>query len=139
MIDSYPTIRQTLQLPFQGGCVGGGHFWTPYIERATIPVSTNQHHQTLLATHCLVYTQLPKLSNLHTLTLKMATAISAETLDNYENSTRLVPENRSYAWRVYVCSKRWRLQTCVRGAKNPKVHHHCSYSCENLESHKTVT
>jgi hypothetical protein len=51
--------------------------------------STIQHHHTLLATYCLPYIGLPKSPNHYTFTLKMATAMLAETLDNTQHSTRL--------------------------------------------------
>jgi hypothetical protein len=58
--------------------------------------STNQHRHILLATYCLPYFRLPKTPNHHTFTLKMATAILAETLDNSQHSMRLNPESRIY-------------------------------------------
>jgi hypothetical protein len=55
--------------------------------------------------------------NIYTFTLKMATAMSAETLDKFQHSTRPIPENRSYTWRQYVSPKRWHLPTSLHGAK----------------------
>jgi hypothetical protein len=46
--------------------------------------------------HCLPYVRLPKTPILHTFTLKIVTAMFAETSDNYQRSTRPIPENRSY-------------------------------------------
>jgi hypothetical protein len=53
--------------------------------------STNQHHF-LLAAYCLPYIRLRNTPNHHTFTLTMATAVFAETLDNFQNSTPLNPE-----------------------------------------------
>jgi hypothetical protein len=51
--------------------------------------STNQRHQIQLATYC----QLPASKNAQ-LILKMQNAMFAETLDNSQYSTRLIPEHR---------------------------------------------
>jgi hypothetical protein len=40
------------------------------------------------------YIRLLKTSNHYKFTLKMATAMSSETLDNSQHSTRLIPESR---------------------------------------------
>jgi hypothetical protein len=45
--------------------------------------STNQHHQIQHFTCCLPYVRLPKTPNLYIFTLKMATAMFAETLGNF--------------------------------------------------------
>jgi hypothetical protein len=50
-----------------------------------------------LATYHLLYTRPPRTPNQYTYTLKMATAMSAETLDKLQHSTWLIPENRSHA------------------------------------------
>jgi hypothetical protein len=55
--------------------------------------STIQHHQIQLATYCLPYIRLPKMPNHYILTLKMATAIFAETLDNFQHWTLLIPKS----------------------------------------------
>jgi hypothetical protein len=49
----------------------------------------------LLTTRGLPYIRLPELAPL-TLTLKMATAMSAETLVNTQHSMWLTPESQSY-------------------------------------------
>jgi hypothetical protein len=56
--------------------------------------STNQHRQIQLATYCLPYIKLPKTPNQYILTLKMVTAMFAET-DKFHSSTRLSSESRS--------------------------------------------
>jgi hypothetical protein len=40
----------------------------------------------------LPYIRLPKTPNLYIFTLKMANAIFAETFDNFQNSTRIIPK-----------------------------------------------
>jgi hypothetical protein len=57
--------------------------------------STNQHHQIQLSTYCLPYIRLPKTPNHNMFTLKMATSMSAETLEIFRHSTQLIPESRS--------------------------------------------
>jgi hypothetical protein len=47
--------------------------------------ATNQHHQIQFATYCLLYFNLPKTLNHYILTLKMATAMFAETLDSFQH------------------------------------------------------
>jgi hypothetical protein len=49
----------------------------------------------ILKSHCLPCL-LPKTTNHYTFTLKMATAMFVETLDNSEHSMRLKAESRSY-------------------------------------------
>jgi hypothetical protein len=44
----------------------------------------------------LPYVRLPKTCILYTFTLKMATTVFAETLDNFQHSMRLTLESRSY-------------------------------------------
>jgi hypothetical protein len=63
---------------------------------------TNQHHQIQLSTYCLPYIRLPKSLNHYSFTLKMVTVMFVETLDNFQHSTWLIPENRS-------CTKRNRF------------------------------
>jgi hypothetical protein len=53
--------------------------------------STNQYHQIELSAHCQSYIETP---NHYILTLKMATAMFAETLDNFQRSTLLISESR---------------------------------------------
>jgi hypothetical protein len=55
---------------------------------AAAPISTS-------STYYLPHIRLPKRPNHYTFTLKMATAMFAETLDNFQHSTRLIPEGRS--------------------------------------------
>jgi hypothetical protein len=57
--------------------------------------SSNQNHQIYLATHCLPYIGFQN-SPHYIPTLKMATAMFAETLVNIKHSTWLSPEGRSY-------------------------------------------
>jgi hypothetical protein len=57
------------------------------------PIST---HQIQLATYFLPYIKLPKTPIHYTFTLKMVTVMFAETLVNFQHSTRLTPESRSY-------------------------------------------
>jgi hypothetical protein len=45
--------------------------------------STSQHHQIQLATYCLPHIRLLKTLNHYIFTLRMATAMSAETTDNF--------------------------------------------------------
>jgi hypothetical protein len=59
--------------------------------------STNQHYQIQPTTYCLPYIRHPKMPNHYTFTLKMATAMFAETLDDSRHLTQLIPETRSYA------------------------------------------
>jgi hypothetical protein len=54
--------------------------------------STNQHHQIQLDTCYLPYIKFPKMPNNCIFALKMATLMFAETLDNFQHSTRLIPE-----------------------------------------------
>jgi hypothetical protein len=56
---------------------------------------TTPHHHIHLATYCLPYMKLPKTPNHDIFTLKMATAMFVETLDNSQRSMWLIPENRS--------------------------------------------
>jgi hypothetical protein len=56
-----------------------------------------QRHQIQLSTYFLPYIRLPKTPSHHKFTLKMATAMFAETLDTFQHSTRLFPESRSCA------------------------------------------
>jgi hypothetical protein len=44
--------------------------------------ATSEHHQILLATHCLVSIKLSKTPSLYTFSLKMATVMLAETSGN---------------------------------------------------------
>jgi hypothetical protein len=46
-------------------------------------------HQIQLTTYCLTYIRRPKIS----ITLKVATAIFAETLDNFQHLTGLIPDS----------------------------------------------
>jgi hypothetical protein len=55
--------------------------------------STNQHCKIQLATCSLPYLRLPKTPKHYMFTLKMVTAILAETLDNFQHSTRLSCKN----------------------------------------------
>jgi hypothetical protein len=48
------------------------------------------------ATYCLPYIRLPKSPNHGIFTLKMATAVFSETLDDTQQSTRLTSESRRY-------------------------------------------
>jgi hypothetical protein len=54
----------------------------------------NQHHQIQLVTYCLLYIRLPKTPSRYTFTLKMVTAMFAETLDSSLYSTWLITESR---------------------------------------------
>jgi hypothetical protein len=83
-----------------------GNFWQPYVgqavgdeldllamiggaeERARSSIPTRRQ---LLALY-----RASKKSNYYILTLKMATEMSAKTLDNFQHSTPLIPESRSY-------------------------------------------
>jgi hypothetical protein len=82
----------------QGECVLVGCFWKPYIEQAVRGEwdVTKQIGGVGERASCLLYTRLPKTPNQYTFTLKMATVMFAETLDNLQHSTRLVPENISH-------------------------------------------
>jgi hypothetical protein len=53
--------------------------------------STNQHHQTQLATCCL--SRLSGTPKHYIFTLKMATEIFAETLDSSQHLTQLIPKS----------------------------------------------
>lgn len=53
------------------------------------------------ATYCLIRSRLPKLSQ-NIFTLKMATAIFAETLENDQHSTWLIPEGQSFLLSSWV-------------------------------------
>jgi hypothetical protein len=57
------------------------------------PISSNKIQ---LATHCLPYTKLPKPTNLYIFTLKMATAVLAEMLDNIQHG--LSPKAKVVHW-----------------------------------------
>jgi hypothetical protein len=50
------------------------------LDNSSIIRSTNQRYQIQLATYCLTYIRLPNMPNHHIFTLKIATAMSAETL-----------------------------------------------------------
>jgi hypothetical protein len=54
--------------------------------------STSQYHQVLLTSYCLPYFRLLNMPNHHTFTLKMATAVFAET-DNFQNLSWLNPKS----------------------------------------------
>jgi hypothetical protein len=59
--------------------------------------TTNQLHHIKLTGYCLPYIRLPKTTNQYMYTLKMATSVFAETSDNFQHSTRLIPGSRSCA------------------------------------------
>jgi hypothetical protein len=72
-----------------------GIFWKPYLFSAGSRwCSSNQHHQIQLATVCLPHIRLSKIPNHNILTLFMATALFAETLDNFQHSMSLILESR---------------------------------------------
>jgi hypothetical protein len=58
--------------------------------------SAKQIHYIPLTVYCLTYMRLPKMHSQHIFTLKMATAMFAETVDNFKLSMWLIPESRSY-------------------------------------------
>jgi hypothetical protein len=47
------------------------------------------------ALKCLLYVRLPKMSNQYTFTLKMATAMFTEMLENFQHLTWLIPKSHS--------------------------------------------
>jgi hypothetical protein len=53
---------------------------------------TNQHYQIQLFMYCLSYIRLPKIPNHYILALKMATAVFAEMLDNFQHLMRFIPK-----------------------------------------------
>jgi hypothetical protein len=56
--------------------------------------SANQIRHIPLAAYCPPYISLLKTPNQYIFTLKMATAMFVETLDNFQHSSRLIPESR---------------------------------------------
>jgi hypothetical protein len=55
---------------------------------------TNQHHQIELSTYCLPYLRKSaKTSSHYIFTLKMATAVFAEMIDNFQHSTQFIPKS----------------------------------------------
>jgi hypothetical protein len=73
------------------------------LDSITLFRSTNQHNQIQLLAYCLPYIRLPKTPNHYRFTLKMATAMSAETMDNFQHSTQLIPESRSCTEENVIC------------------------------------
>jgi hypothetical protein len=70
------------------------------------------------ASYSLPHVRLLNTPNHYTFTLKMATAMFAETLDNFQYSTRLNPESRSYTFRkLHV------FPTRFRSAVGPNITH----------------
>jgi hypothetical protein len=49
----------------------------------------------LSAAYCLPYIRLPEVPNQHVVTLKMATAVFAKTLDNFQHLMQLIPKSQS--------------------------------------------
>jgi hypothetical protein len=81
----------------QGEYVMVGRFGIPrvHLQLDISPLfrSTNQHHQIQRATYFLPSLWLLKTPNHYVFTLKMAVAMFAETLDNFQHSTLLIPES----------------------------------------------
>jgi L-2-hydroxyglutarate oxidase LhgO len=77
--------------------------------------STNQHHQIQLATYCLPYIRLPKMSNHYTFTLKMATLMFAETFDNSQHLKQLNPKNQRYTLNKFNSKRKsnWNKHTII--------------------------
>jgi hypothetical protein len=55
--------------------------------------SMNKHHQIQTTNY---YIRLLKMATLYTITLQMATAMLAETMDNSQHSTWPIPTSKSY-------------------------------------------
>jgi hypothetical protein len=64
--------------------------------KETFSGSTNQIRHSPLAAYFLHFTGLRKTPNKHIFTLKMATAMSVETLDNFQHSTLIILEPKIY-------------------------------------------
>jgi hypothetical protein len=58
-------------------------------------------------TDCLFYIRLPKTPSQYIFALKMKTAMSAETLDNFRYSKLIILQNRSPT-SVYSCQNLWK-------------------------------
>jgi hypothetical protein len=99
--------------------------------------STNQYHQIQHATHCLSYLKIPEF------TLKMATAMFAEKLDNTQHWTLLKPKSRSYTLnsrrgnygQTYTASKPKTTDQIFGALKTPNL----KRKLKNLYSHSFKT
>lgn len=98
----------------QGECVLFGNFWKPYVGQAAdsmqditdligkagcyqfvmITISANQICYVPLC--CLIYIRLPKMPSKYIFILKIATAISAKILDNFQHPTQIIPESLNF-------------------------------------------
>jgi hypothetical protein len=89
-VENYTKIRQTLQfLYLEGEYVMVGRFWKPTLPlHQSAPSNPTRH--LLPALH-----KASKTPNHCIFTLKIATAMFVETLDNFQHSSRFIPETRS--------------------------------------------
>jgi hypothetical protein len=83
----YP-LKETFHPPFSQA--------QPHHQLDSRPLShsANQIHHIPLATYCLPHTKFPKMPNQHIFTLKMATAMFAEILGNFQHLMQLISESQ---------------------------------------------
>jgi hypothetical protein len=88
----------------QGDCVEVGRIWKPYIGQAVggeldlmvLIGGAEERADIQWEKSMWMRKRLPEPPNLDTFTLKMATAMFAEKLDNSQHSTRPITESQSY-------------------------------------------
>jgi hypothetical protein len=69
-----------------------------FLDNSLLFHPTNQRQHIQLATHCMPYIRLPKMTGQYN--LRMASAICVEALDNSQHSVWLVPKSQSFALKI---------------------------------------